>query len=95
VAVTVLVAFRVTVQVPVPVQPPPLQPAKVEPFAGVAVRVTVVPLAKVAEQRMPQMISDDALISLGALTTVPLPGPILTTARPAVGWNRREHAVLE
>ena len=45
VAVTVVVAVRVTVQVPVPAQPPPLQPEKVEPAAGVAVRVTVVPLA--------------------------------------------------
>ena len=35
-----------TVQVPVPVQPPPLQPVNVEPAAGVAVKVTAVPLAK-------------------------------------------------
>ena len=45
VAVTVVSALRVTMQVPVPEQPPPLQPVKVEPAAGVAVRVTVVPLA--------------------------------------------------
>ena len=45
VAMTVVVAFKVTVQGPVPVQPPPLQPVKVEPAAGVAVSVTVVPLA--------------------------------------------------
>ena len=38
--------FIVTAQVPVPVQPPPLQPVKVEPAAGVAVKVTAVPLAK-------------------------------------------------
>ncbi len=44
VAVTVVVEVMVTVQVPVPVHPPPLQPAKVEPVAGVAVRVTAVPL---------------------------------------------------
>src|SRR5215831_10095425 len=44
VAVTVVVALGVTVQAPVPVQPPPLQPAKVEPVAGVAVNVTAVPL---------------------------------------------------
>jgi hypothetical protein len=43
-AVTVVVVVGVTVQVPVPEQPPPLQPAKVEPVAGVAVKVTPVPL---------------------------------------------------
>jgi hypothetical protein len=43
VAATVVGAFIVTVQGPVPVQPP-LQPAKVDPLAGLAVRVTTVPL---------------------------------------------------
>ena len=43
VAVTVLAAFMVPAQVPVPVQAPD-QPAKVEPAAGVAVRFTMVPL---------------------------------------------------
>ncbi|HEV8098072.1 MAG TPA: hypothetical protein VGP56_02930 [Gaiellaceae bacterium] len=41
VAVTDCSAFMVTVQVPVPVQPPPDQPAKLEPEAGEAVKVTV------------------------------------------------------
>jgi hypothetical protein len=45
VAMTVVAADMVTVQEPVPVQPPPLQPVNVEPVAGVAVRVTAVPLA--------------------------------------------------
>ncbi len=40
VAVTVCAALSVTVQVPVPVQLPPLQPVKVEPAAGAAVKVT-------------------------------------------------------
>ena len=45
VAVTAVGAVMVTLQVlAVPVQPPPLQPAKVEPVAGVAVKVTLVPL---------------------------------------------------
>src|SRR5262249_39106475 len=43
----------VTVGVPVRVQPPPLQPEKVEPAVGAAVRVTAVPLANVAEQVAP------------------------------------------
>src|SRR5262249_60625020 len=54
VAVTVVSAFKVTVQVPVPEQPPPLQPVKFEPVAGAAVGVTVVPLSKDAEQLGPQ-----------------------------------------
>ena len=43
-----LLPLSVTIQVPVPLQPPPLQPAKLELFGGnpvgVAVRVTKVPL---------------------------------------------------
>ena len=45
VAVTVVAAVSVTEQEPVPEQPPPLQPLKVEPVAGLAVSVTDVPLA--------------------------------------------------
>ena len=45
VAVTVLVADMVTVQEPVPEQPSLLQPLKIESVAGVAARVTAVPLA--------------------------------------------------
>jgi hypothetical protein len=45
VAVTAVAADIVTVHEPVPEQPPPLQPLKVEPAAGVAVNVTAVPLA--------------------------------------------------
>ena len=41
VAVTVLDAVMLTVHAPVPVHAP-LQPAKVEPAAGVAARVTLV-----------------------------------------------------
>src|SRR5437773_7101489 len=75
VAVTVVAAFRVTEQVPVPEQPPPLQPAKVEPLADVAVSVTKVPLSNVAEQVAPQ------LIPAGFEVTAPLPVPALLTAR--------------
>src|SRR2546422_8289427 len=75
VAVTVVAALRVTVQVPVPEQPPPVQPEKVEPAAAVAVNVTAVPLAKLAEQVAPQ------LMPAGALVTVPLPVPAGVTVR--------------
>ena len=77
-AVTVVAAETVTTQVPVPEQPPPLQPVKVEPAAGVAVSVTAVPLVKVAEQVAPQMIT------AGELVTVPLPVPAGVTVRVKV-----------
>jgi hypothetical protein len=64
-----------TVQVPVPLQPPPLQPVKVEPAVGAAVRVVLVPLAKFALQVLPQ------LIPLALEVTVPLPLPLLVIVR--------------
>src|SRR5215470_8726910 len=78
VAVTEAAAFMVTVQVPVPVQPPPLQPENVEPAAGVAVNVTAVPVVKDVEHVVPQEIP------VGALVTVPLPAPALETVRVEV-----------
>src|SRR5262249_59909407 len=73
VAVTDCAALIVTAQVPVPVQPPPLQPVKVDPAAGVAVRVTAVPLANVAEHVAPHVMP------AGALVMVPDPAPVLLT----------------
>ena len=72
-AVTVVAALIVTVQVAVPEQPPPLQPVKVEPATGAAVKVTEVPLANAAAQVAPQEMP------AGALVTVPLPAPVLLT----------------
>src|SRR5207249_886663 len=72
-------AETVTVQAAVPVQPPPLQPVKVEPAAGLAVRVTAVPLAKLAEHVAPQ------LIPAGLLATVPAPAPAGVTVSAKVG----------
>jgi len=43
VAVTLVLAFRGTAHGPVPEHPPPLHPINVDPEAGVAVKVTVVP----------------------------------------------------
>ncbi|PYN89530.1 MAG: hypothetical protein DMD87_05325 [Candidatus Rokuibacteriota bacterium] len=66
---TVVAALSVTVHGLVPEQPPPLQPVKVKPAAGVAVSATAVPLANKAEHVAPQAIP------AGALVTVPLPAP--------------------
>ena len=73
VAVTVVAAESVTVQVPAPEHPPPLQPLKVEPAAGTAVSVTAVPLVKLAAQVAPQVMP------AGLLVTVPAPVPVLET----------------
>jgi hypothetical protein len=43
-AMTVVLSVRVRVQLPVPEHPPPFQPAKVDPLAATALRVTPVPL---------------------------------------------------
>src|SRR5437773_1471383 len=82
VAVTEVAAFRVTMQVPEPEQPPPLQPVKVELASGVAVSVTAVPPANEAEQAAPQEIPG------GALLTVPLPVPVLVTLRAKDCWTK-------
>src|SRR5262245_42283227 len=73
VAVTVVAAFKVTTQVPVPVHPPPLQPVNVEPVDAEAVRVTTVPPVNAIEHPVPQ------LMPAGELVTVPLPVPAFVT----------------
>ncbi len=74
VAPTERTALIVTVQAPVPVQAP-LQPPKVHPDAGVALRVTAVPDAYDCEQSVPQVIP------AGEEEIVPLPVPALLTVR--------------
>ena len=74
-ATTEAAAVIVTTQVPVPLQPEPLQPVKVELTSGVAVSVTVVPWVKFAEHVAPQSIP------AGELVTVPDPVPVLLTFR--------------
>ena len=58
--------LMVTMQAPEPTQAPP-QPLKVEPLAGAAVKVTAVPLARLAEQLDPQSMPPVLDV------TVPLP----------------------
>jgi len=73
VAVTVCAILIVTVQLPVPVQPPPFHPVKVEFAAGLADRVTLAPLPKFALQVPGQ------LMPVGVLVTVPDPVPANVT----------------
>jgi len=73
VPVTDCAILIVTVQLPVPVQPPPLHPIKSEPAAALADNVTLVPLAKLTLQVPGQ------LIPLGTLATVPEPLPAIVT----------------
>jgi hypothetical protein len=72
VAVTDCAWVRFTAHGAVPLQPPPLHPANVDPEAGAAVSVTV-PLANVVEQTAPQ------LIPAGLLVTLPVPAPLRVT----------------
>jgi len=74
-AVTAAAAVILTVHVPVPAQPPPLQPEKIEPVFAVAVRVTDVPYANEAVQVEPQLIPE------GELVIVPAPVPALLTVK--------------
>jgi hypothetical protein len=73
VAVRLLAASTTRVQFPVPAQAP-LQPVKVEPEAGVALRAMLVPEVKEALQVLPQSTP------FGLEATVPLPVPALVTA---------------
>jgi hypothetical protein len=73
-ALTDFAASMVTLQAPVPLQAP-LQPANVKPESGVAVKLTTVPLAKLAEHVVPQEIPG------GELATVPVPVPLFVTVR--------------
>ena len=75
-------------QVPVPEQAP-LQPLKIEPDAGVAARLTLVPEANVAEHVAPQ------LMPAGALVTDPLPVPAREMVKVTRGWNVAVTAMLE
>jgi len=63
----------VTVTLPSVQSALPVQPAKLEPEAGLAVNVTTAPLLRVVVQVLPQLIVP------GLLVTVPLPVPARVT----------------
>jgi hypothetical protein len=89
VAVTVALPESVTVQPPVPLQPPPLQPVKAKLGPAAAARVTWVPLGPLWEQSFPQLTT-----LLGeVLVTVPVP-LLLTVRVKGVGVNVAVTVVL-
>jgi hypothetical protein len=77
-AVTDFTAVILTTQLPVPEQPPPLQPLKIESGAGFVVRVTFVLKGKSYEQVVPQSMP------AGVLVTVP--DPVLPTLLTVSVW---------
>ena len=77
VAVTAFGALMVTWQAPEP-EHAPLHPVKTDPGAAEAVRVTTVPVGKLALQVGPQ------LMPAGEDVTVPLPVPPFVTVRVCV-----------
>jgi hypothetical protein len=83
-AVTMVSSVTDRVHVLVPVQPPPDQPVKAEPVAGVAVNVTLVVGAKSAKQVAPQ------LMPAGLDATVPVAVPVVarTMVRVFVGSEK-------
>jgi hypothetical protein len=70
--------FAVMVTFPSEQSGSPLQPANVDPAAGVAVRETMVPEEYTSEQSLPQ------LMPAGLLVTDPLPAPDFVKARAKV-----------
>src|SRR6478735_3843166 len=72
-AATLLSVFIVTKQGPVPEQPPPDQPVKLDPAGGVANKSTCVPSSNELEQAPPQ--------SIPAGIDVTPPEPVLVTVR--------------
>ena len=90
VAVTAVSELRGTVQVSVPAHTAPLQPAKADPFAGVAVNVTTVPELNCEEHAAPQ------LMPAGLLVTVPEPVPaVLIVSVDCIGGEAAKFAVTE
>ena len=80
---TVVFAARLNVHGPVPEHPPPLHPAKVEPLAAVAVRVTGRPFTLVMVSVSVHVVLQLTIPPVDELT-VPLPAPCFTTVSRGV-----------
>ncbi len=89
VAVTLCAWLIVRLQAPLPLQDP-LHPLNVEPLPAAAVRVTLVPVLKLALQVVVQL-----LIPAGLEVTEPVPVPPIPTLRRYVVIVTVPHAWLE
>ena len=87
VAETDVLLFKVTWHSPVPLQAPP-HPPKTKPEAGVGVKVTWVPIGKLAPQTLPQ------LIPAGVLVTVPDPESVTVRVGNPAFVNEAETDML-
>ena len=88
VAVTATSVFPVTVHGPVP-EHPPLQPTNLEPAAGIALSVTIVPAANVALQLHQHARGPEAL------DMTPEPGPTLLIVRVKVDGTSVDVATVD
>ena len=94
VAATVLDAASVTVQVAVPLQPPPFQPVKAWPDAGVAVSVTAVPAANAALHAVPQSMPAGADRTLPEPLTTRFSATVSTGTGPNSAPTERAAAIV-
>src|SRR5262245_15930969 len=81
-ATTSMASVMVTVQGPVPEQPPPCQPSKVEPMPGVSSSTTISPSKNAAS--WPVQVKEQETPA-GLLLTVPWPSPTLVRVSTSLG----------
>ena len=87
-APTALSPVSVTVQLPVPLHPPPLQPANTCPVPALALKVTALPWPKLALQTAPQLMpaGDELTLPRPCLTTLKVRGNASKVAVTATAW---------
>jgi hypothetical protein len=80
--------------VPVPEQPPPVQPRKIEPVSGAALKVIAVPVETVSVLSLPQLLRGGDAPGVVPVT-VPAPVPFFATVSvTGTGAEATPHASL-
>jgi hypothetical protein len=80
----------VTVTLPSVQSALPVQPAKLEPEAGLAVNVTTAPLLRVVAQVLPQLIAPRLLVTV----PVPVPARVTVSVYVLMRLNTAVHVML-